>query len=68
MDIPEGIIKQNKMVMLMADIIFVNKVPFIKLYGRGVKLIRVEWIPNRTEKQPHCRGKKEIDSQATDRF
>ena len=50
-EIPQGIIEQNKMVTLMADIIFINGIPFLITYGRGVGLITVEWIPNRTKRQ-----------------
>ena len=49
--IPKKIKEQNKMVMLTANIIFVNQIPFIIMYRWGVRLITVEWIPNRTTKQ-----------------
>ena len=39
------------MVTLNADIIFVNQIPFIITYGKGVRMIAVEWISNRTGKQ-----------------
>ena len=35
----------------MADVMFVNQIPFIITYGHGVGLIMVECIPNRTMKQ-----------------
>ena len=34
-----------------AEIMFVNQIPFIITYGKGVGLITMEWIPNRTWKQ-----------------
>ena len=49
--IPKEIIEQNNMMMLTAYIMFVNQITFIVMYGWGVGLITVEWIPNRTRKQ-----------------
>ena len=48
-EIPREMIEQNKMVTLTVDMIFVNGIPFIVTYGRGIGLITVEWIPNRTK-------------------
>ena len=50
-EIPREVIEQNKMAKLTADIMFVNGIPFIVTYGRGIGLITVEWIPNRMKKQ-----------------
>ena len=45
-EIPRDIIDQNKMVMLTADIMFVNQISFVITYRRGLGLMMVEWIPN----------------------
>ena len=47
MEVPRQMIEQNKMVTLSADIMFVNGIPFIVTYGRGIGLIMFQWIPNR---------------------
>ena len=39
MDIPRDLIEQNKMVTLMADVMFINEIPFLIMYGRGIGLI-----------------------------
>ena len=51
MEIPREIIEQNKMVMLTADIMYVNQIWFIITNGRGIGWITVEWMPNRIGKQ-----------------
>ena len=50
-DISWDLIEQIKMITLTADIMFVTGIPFLIICGRGVGLIMVEWIPNRTKKQ-----------------
>ena len=44
-------IEQDKLVTLTADIVFVYQIPFIIMYRRGVGLMSVEWILNRTGKE-----------------
>ena len=44
--VPKEIIEQSKMMMLTADIIFVNQIPFILSWGQGIGWITVEWTPN----------------------
>ena len=41
--------QKNKLITLTANIMFINGIPFLITYGRGVGLIKVEWIPNRTK-------------------
>ena len=48
-EVPNKIIKNNKMVTQTVDIMFVNKITFIITYWREVGLT-VEWIPNHTGK------------------
>ena len=48
-EIPRETIEQNKMVTLTADIMFVNGIPFIVTYVRGMGMITVEWMPNMTK-------------------
>ena len=50
-EIPRHIMDSNKIVILTADIMFGNGIPFIITYGRGIGLIMVKWISNRTKKQ-----------------
>ena len=47
MEVPWEIFENNKLVTLTAAIIFMNQMPFIITYGKGVGLTVVEWIPNK---------------------
>ena len=42
----QEIIEKNKLVTLSVDIMFLNQLPFVIMYGRGIGLTTVEWIPN----------------------
>ena len=44
-------IENNKMVTLTVDIMFLNQIPFIIMYGREIGLTTIDWILNRTGKQ-----------------
>ena len=50
-EIPESMIENNRMVTLMVDIMFVNQIPFIIIYGNGIILTTIEWLLNRMGKQ-----------------
>ena len=50
MDILRDLIEQNKMIILMADIMFVDGIAFLITYNRGIRLLLIEQIPNRIKK------------------
>ena len=49
--IPRDFIKLHKYVALVADVMFVNNIPFLITMSRKIKFITVEHIPTRTAKQ-----------------
>jgi hypothetical protein len=48
--IPRVILKQHWLVMLTADVMFVNGVPFLVSLARGLNLLTAEFLPTRTAK------------------
>jgi hypothetical protein len=50
-DILMTLLSTNKSVTLVADIIFVNSVPFLVLASRNINLITIEHAPKRTASQ-----------------
>ena len=44
--IPRDVIQMNKYVTLTADVMFINNLPFVITYGRGIGLIMTEYKPN----------------------
>ena len=43
---PKYVEIMQEMVSLTTDIMFVNQIPFVITYGRGVGLRTVKWLPN----------------------
>ena len=52
-EIPREMIEQNKMATVTADVMFVNGILFIVIYRRGIGLIMLEWVLNRTKNNLH---------------
>ena len=50
-DIPMALLSANKSVTLVADIIFVNSVPFLVSASQNINLITIEHAPKRTTSQ-----------------
>ncbi len=48
--IPRDFIKMHKYVTLVADVLFVNGLPFLVTFSRGISLIMIEFLPLRTAK------------------
>eukprot|EP00804_Cyclotella_cryptica_P023430 CCRYP_020847-RA/>CCRYP_020847-RA protein AED:0.40 eAED:-0.81 QI:0/-1/0/1/-1/1/1/0/516 len=48
--IPRDFVRLHKFVTLTADIMFVNGIPFLLMWSRGIQLITVEFLPRRTAK------------------
>ena len=48
--IPRDFVRLHKFVMLTADIMFVNGIPYLLTRSRGIQLITVEFLPRRTAK------------------
>ena len=44
MEIPKDFIGMHKCVMLMADVMFVNGLPFLIISSRGISLVRISTI------------------------
>ena len=49
--IPKSMIENNRRVTFTVDIMFVNQIQFIIMYGRGIILTTIEWLLNRMGKQ-----------------
>ena len=47
-DIPQQILDNQKNVMLTADVMFVNGVPFLVSSSRNINLTTIEHVPSRT--------------------
>jgi len=48
--LPRFILERYRVVVLTADVMFVNKVPFLVSQSRGLNLITCEFLPSRTAK------------------
>ena len=46
--IPRDVICTNNYVTLTTDVMYVNNLPFVITYGRGIRLIMAEFMPNGT--------------------
>jgi hypothetical protein len=46
--IPHDLIEMHKYVTLVADVLFVNGLPFFVTFPRGISLITIEFLPLRT--------------------
>ena len=49
--IPRDIIDMHKYVTLVADVMFVNGLPFLVSSSRGISLVTIEYLPSRTVKR-----------------
>jgi hypothetical protein len=49
--IPHDFIKMHKYVMLVADVLFINDLPFLVTSSRGISLIMIEFPPLQTAKR-----------------
>jgi hypothetical protein len=49
-EIPQDIIKTHKYVTLVADVMFVNGLPFLVTLSRGISLVTIEYLPSLTAK------------------
>ena len=52
--IPQQMYERLRVVVLTADVMFVNGLPFFVTLSRGIKLITVEFLPSRMAKQLHA--------------
>ena len=50
-EIPQDIIDMHKYVTLVADVMFVNGLPFLVTSSRGIILVTIEYLPSRTAKR-----------------
>jgi hypothetical protein len=48
--IPQDFVQLHKYVMLVADVTFVNTLPFLVTSSRGLSLVTIEYLPSRTAK------------------
>jgi len=48
--IPQVILERHRLVVLTADVIFVNGIPFLVSLARGLNLLTAEFLPTRTAK------------------
>jgi hypothetical protein len=49
--IPQDFVQLHKYVTLMADVMFVNGLPFLVTSSRGLSLVTIEYLPSRTVKR-----------------
>ncbi len=49
--IPRDLVKMHKYVTLVADVMFVNGLPFLVTSLRGISLVTIEFLPSRTAKR-----------------
>ena len=50
-EIPRDIVDMHKYVTLVADVMFVNGLPFLVSSSRGISLVTIEYLPSRTAKR-----------------
>ena len=49
--IPKDFVQMHKYVTLVADVMFVNGLPFLVTSSRGLSLVTIEYLPSRTTKR-----------------
>jgi hypothetical protein len=49
--IPRDLVDMHKYVTLVADVMFVNGLPFLVTSSRGISLVTIEYLPSRTAKR-----------------
>jgi hypothetical protein len=52
--IPQDFMELHKYVTIVADIMFVNGLPFLVTLSREISLVTIEFVPSRTAKQLAC--------------
>ncbi len=52
--IPRDFKELHKYVTIVADVMFVNSLPFVVTSSRGICLVTIEFLPSRTAKQLAC--------------
>jgi hypothetical protein len=50
-EIPRDLVDMHKYVTLVADVMFVNGLPFLVTSSRGISLVTIEYLPSRTAKR-----------------
>jgi hypothetical protein len=50
-EIPQNLINMHKYVTLVADVMFVNGLPFLVTLARGISLVMIEFLPSQTAKR-----------------
>ncbi len=50
-EISWDIINMHKYVTLVADVMFINGLPFLVFSSRGISLVTIEYLPSRTAKR-----------------
>ncbi len=51
LEIPRDILDMHKYVTLVADVMFVNRLPFLLSSPRGISLVSIEYLPSQTAKR-----------------
>jgi len=49
--IPRDFVNMHKYVTLVADVVFVNGLPFLVILSRGISLVTIEYLPSQTAKR-----------------
>ncbi len=49
--IPRDFIELHKYVTIVADVMFVNGLPFLVTLSRGISLVTIKFLPSRTSKR-----------------
>jgi hypothetical protein len=52
--IPQDFMELHKYVTIVADVMFINGLPFMVTSSRGISLVTIEFLPSRTAKQLAC--------------
>ena len=50
-EIPRDLVNMHKYVTLVADVMFVNSLPFLVTSSRRISLVTIEYLPSRTAKR-----------------
>ncbi len=50
-EIPRNLVNMHKYVTLVADVMFVNGLPFLVTLSRGIILVTIEFLPSQTVKR-----------------
>ncbi len=50
-EIPRDFVDMHKYVTLVADVMFINGLPFLVTSSRGISLVTIEYLPSQTAKR-----------------